>query len=423
MDGLLFYGGIKLKKDFRKKSLLRSFCLLLCISFLGPFFPARAVSAEESFPDIFPETETAIANTEAPLIETETLITETEAPVIHEETTSTDTEAPLETECSSEDSPGGSQEEIPVYQADVPQVFYTTHVQSFGWLDEVSGGDESGTTGLSKRLESIKIHLDSASSLSGSIEYRTHVQTYGWLDWVKDGAACGVTNELKRMEALQIMLTGEMAKRYDVYYRAHVQTYGWLDWAKNGESAGTEGYSRRVEAIQICLVEKGGKAPGNTQTPFKVRLEPVYQTHVQTYGWQDWVKSGEVSGTSGQSKRLEGIRIQLDNHSSLSGGIEYCTHVQTYGWQDWVQNGKMSGTSGRSKRLEAIRIRLTGPLASQYDVYYSVHAQTYGWLGWAKNGEEAGTEGLSRRLEAIRILLVPKGKAAPGSSDRHFIKR
>ena len=38
-----------------------------------------------------------------------------------------------------------------------------------------------------------------------------------------------------------------------------------------------------------------------------------YQTHVQDYGWQSWKSNGEVSGTVGQSKRLEGIKIKLSN--------------------------------------------------------------------------------------------------------------
>lgn len=36
----------------------------------------------------------------------------------------------------------------------------------------------------------------------------------------------------------------------------------------------------------------------------------VYQTHVQTIGWQDWRGNGETSGTTGQSKRLEAIHIK-----------------------------------------------------------------------------------------------------------------
>ena len=133
----------------------------------------------------------------------------------------------------------------------------------------------------------------------------------------------------------------------------------------------------------------------------------VYQTHVQTIGWQGWKKDGEMSGTSGQSKRLEGINIKLEN---LNGNVEYQTHVQSIGWQGWKSNGAMAGTFGQSKRLEAIKIKLSGEAANQYDIYYRVHAQSYGWLDWAKNGEAAGSEGYSKRLEGIEIRLVKKGE-------------
>jgi uncharacterized protein YjdB len=115
---------------------------------------------------------------------------------------------------------------------------------------------------------------------------------------------------------------------------------------------------------------------------------------------------------------MEGVRIFLSN---IDGGIEYCTHVQDIGWMDWVSGGNVSGTSGQSKRLEAIRIRLTGNAEAMYDIYYRVHAQDTGWMDWAKNGESAGTAGFSYRLEAIQIVLVPKGGEAPGSTARPFI--
>lgn len=54
------------------------------------------------------------------------------------------------------------------------------------------------------------------------------VQTYGWLDWVSDGASSGTTGEAKRLEAIQIELTGALATQYDVYYRVHAQrSAGW----------------------------------------------------------------------------------------------------------------------------------------------------------------------------------------------------
>ena len=98
----------------------------------------------------------------------------------------------------------------------------------------------------------------------------------------------------------------------------------------------------------------------------------------------------------------------------------YRTHVQSFGWQNPVTNGAMSGTSGEAKRLEAIQIKLYGEMANRFDVYYRVHAQSYGWLGWAKNGEESGTAGYAKRLEGIQIVLVPKGSAAPANNYKNI---
>lgn len=149
--------------------------------------------------------------------------------------------------------------------------------------------------------------------------------------------------------------------------------------------------------------------------PANMVTDIAYQTHVQNVGWQDWRNEGDVSGTSGQSLRLEGIILNTRNVADL--GLHYKTHVQNIGWQDWVAGGTISGTSGESLRLEAIQIELTGDNADNYDVYYQVHAQNFGWLGWAKNGEQAGTAGYGNRLEGIRAMLVPKGESLPAGSD------
>ena len=83
----------------------------------------------------------------------------------------------------------------------------------------------------------------------------------------------------------------------------------------------------------------------------------------------------------------------------------------------------MSGTSGQSLRLEAICIKLTGKAAQTYDVYYRVHVQQFGWLGWAKNGQQSGSAGYSYRLEGIEIRLVKKGGPAPGSTANRMMTR
>jgi uncharacterized protein YjdB len=301
----------------------------------------------------------------------------------------------------------------------------------------------SGTSGQSKRLEAIQIKVSGNDRLG--IQYVTHCQSYGWLSWSSNDEVNGTSGESKRLEAIEIQLTGEDKDLYDVYYRVHAQSYGWLGWAKNGAPAGTAGMSKRLEGIQVIVVRKGesintsyGGINSATVLPYVSNgastvtvsgastPHVAYKTHVQSYGWQTWKYDGVMSGTSGESKRLEGIEIKLTN-KDYSGGICYTTHVQSYGWQGnqydsstWKYDGAMSGTSGESKRLEAIRIKLTGEMAEHYDVYYRVHAQTFGWLGWAKNGEPAGTAGYSKRLEGIEIVLVEKGGNPPGSTANAY---
>ena len=318
----------------------------------------------------------------------------------------------------------GAREERSIGKESSVSVLYKTHIQTYGTEKEwKSNGELSGTSGEAKRLESIRIKLDNNGVYEGGIEYSTHVQREGWQDWKENGAMSGSEGSGLRLEAIKIRLTGDLAKHYDVYYAVHSQTYGWLNWAKNGEIAGTAGQGKRLEAIKIILVAKGGDAPEKIGTEDRcyVHYYVGYRTHVQTYGWQDYVYDGTMSGTSGESKRLEAINIKLMNQE-YDGDIEYQTHVQTYGWETtWSKNGALSGTSGEAKRLEAIRIRLTDEMAEKYDVYYRVHAQYYGWLGWAKNGEEAGTAGFGKRLEGIEIVLVEKGGKAPGTTEGAFI--
>ncbi len=182
----------------------------------------------------------------------------------------------------------------------------------------------------------------------------------------------------------------------------------------------TLSYKNNTKAGTATVTIKGkGNLSGSRSATFKVVAPSVsYFVHRQTYGWEDdWSKKdGDPSGTTGESKRLEGIKVRLGS-KPYAGGISYQTHIQTYGWEEtWRSDGEMSGTTGQSKRLEAIRIKLTGEMEKHYDVYYRVHAQRLGWMGWAKNGASAGTAGFSYRLESIQIVIRPKGASAPGQT-------
>ena len=201
-----------------------------------------------------------------------------------------------------------------------------------------------------------------------------------------------------------------------------------LTWKSEDENIAKVDGNGKVTGVgtgttNITVTTSNGKSATCKVTVVKQTPSVNYSTHVQDIGWQGYVKDGSTAGTTGQSKRLEAIRIKLSNNTSYKGTIQYQTHIQDIGWQGWKMNDEMSGTSGQSKRLEAIRIKLTDELAENYDIYYRVHAQEFGWLGWAKNGESAGTEGYSYRLEAIQIQLVKKGSSAPGSTSNCFYKR
>lgn len=307
---------------------------------------------------------------------------------------------------------------------EVPPISYTTFIQAKGWQATVSHGATSGATVDSNQVEALQIKVPNLN-LSGTIQYRAHVQDNGWLAWASSGETAGFTDKGKRIEAIEIKLTEELATKYDVYYRVYTNKFGWLNWAKNGASAGTAGLADPIKAIEIKILQKGSAAPGTTTTPYIDKnkyASALYQTHVQNIGWQGAVADGVLSGTTGLSYRLEGIKINLHN-SAYSGSISYRTHVETYGWQDYVIGNAISGTMGESKRLEAIEIKLSGEIAEHYDVYYRVHAQDFGWLGWTKNGSSAGTAGLAKRLESIQIKLVPKGLAAPGNTANAYITK
>lgn len=183
-------------------------------------------------------------------------------------------------------------------------------------------------------------------------------------------------------------------------------------------------YANNVKAGVATITIRGkGTYSGTKTVTFKIVAPSVaYYVHRQTFGWEGaWARrDGSISGTVGQSKRLEGIRVKLAQ-KPVSGSILYQSHVQTFGWEgNWRRNGELSGTTGMSKRLEAIRIRLDGNMGKLYDVYYRVHVQRFGWMAWAKNGEDAGSAGFSYRLEAIQIKLVPKGAAGPSASTNNL---
>ena len=146
-----------------------------------------------------------------------------------------------------------------------------------------------------------------------------------------------------------------------------------------------------------------------------------YSAHVQNIGWQANVTEGTEAGTVGKSLQMEAIKLSTTGDADVQ--VEYRSHIQNSGWENgWTKEGQISGTTGKKLRMEAVQIRLTGSDADKYDIWYQAHVQNYGWLGWAKNGASAGTTGKGLRMEAIRVRILPKGSAAPGSTDGSYVE-
>ena len=129
----------------------------------------------------------------------------------------------------------------------------------------------------------------------------------------------------------------------------------------------------------------------------------TYRAHVAYNGWMNWVSDGAMAGTTGESRRMEAIKIKLTG--DMAGDVIYQTFVRDMGWQPEVKNSETSGVEGQSKQIEAIKIRLDGDVKSKYNILYRVHVKNKGWLDWVSNGEMAGSDTEALRIEAIEIKL------------------
>lgn len=135
------------------------------------------------------------------------------------------------------------------------QLWYRAHCQNLGWLDPVHDGQISGTTGFSTRMEALLLDIrkireeNPDAKLSGDF----HVQGIGTihLDNIEPDTLIGTIGKALRLEAFRLHLTGVPDKK--LYYEAHVQDIGWQGVRKDGEMAGTTGQSKRIEAVRIWV--------------------------------------------------------------------------------------------------------------------------------------------------------------------------
>ena len=278
-------------------------------------------------------------------------------------------------------------------------VGYEAHCQSYGWRKIKYQGERAGTVGASKRLEALKVSLYNVTG--GTINASAYISGAGWKGYsgdAKTGIQIGQTGVGNVIEGIAIDIAD--LPGYSIQYRVSQQNIGWSDWKENGAVAGAAGSGKRIESIEIKLLPKNTMSGVNNST-----IGVAYQTQVQNYGWLNWVNDGAVSGTTGESKRMEAIKISLLN-APAGASVTARAHIQNYGWRNYSfgTTGTI-GTQGESKRIEAMELTLNG--VPGYSLEYRVHSQGIGWTKWYSQGQLAGTMGMSKRIEAIQVRVVP----------------
>lgn len=128
---------------------------------------------------------------------------------------------------------------------------------------------------------------------------------------------------------------GTTPTKHDIGYKAHVEKDGWTNWKYDGETAGTTGQSKRMEAIRIDYDKD------------------IYaKAHIEGIGWVDYgkININTIIGTTGECKRLECL--------CLKGNFKYRVHIEGSGWSCWTNADGICtlGSVGQSLRLEAIEI-------------------------------------------------------------------
>lgn len=126
-------------------------------------------------------------------------------------------------------------------------VIYRVHLANYGWTNWFTNGDQAGTTGQGRQMESIRIETPNLKNCD--LRYRVHVQDFGWSNWYSERQEAGTTGQNRRLEAIEI--DAGNCKRYDIEYRVHLAEYGWSEWTPGGRVAGTTGQNRAIEAVMI----------------------------------------------------------------------------------------------------------------------------------------------------------------------------
>lgn len=125
---------------------------------------------------------------------------------------------------------------------DPSRIKYQAHVEGVGWQSWVNKGETAGTTGLSLRMEALRIEAPFEIHAWAHCQGDSGFRDYGIIN--KD-TIIGTTGESKRLECLKF--------KGNFKYRVHIEGSGWscFTLADGVSTLGSVGQKLRIEAIEI----------------------------------------------------------------------------------------------------------------------------------------------------------------------------
>jgi uncharacterized protein YjdB len=247
-------------------------------------------------------------------------------------------------------------------------ISYQVHATGVGWMNVSKNGEIAGTTGQTRQLEATRFKLNGDIENYYDIYYRSYISGLEWLGWVKNGESSGSVGQGLRLEAIEIRI---IKKNQDISpiestglynpknlsipsintaigYRAHIDHDGWLGWVSVGGAAGSTGRNLSLQAINFQITTSLDGLSG----------EIACRVHVSNIGWIDYKNNS--CGTVGRRLAIEAVQLELKGDLANKYDVQYRVHASGIGWMDWVNSGEITGTTGQSRQLEAIEVRLIG---------------------------------------------------------------
>ena len=91
-------------------------------------------------------------------------------------------------------------------------------------------------------------------------------------------------------------------------------------------------------------------------TPFHI----AYSAHVKSYGWLNYVRDGQTAGTTGESRRLEAVKIRLEECTKLTVSVLKTMTLPlsltlTWCFAKSIAGGfPLAGVTGRAEVMDAV---------------------------------------------------------------------